>query len=884
MAALTKIRPPLDPWAPCELAVNLLCLAAGFPEFPVLVRERGMTMVRTLACIVLGVSLASLSGCSAGSASMDSRIATAAARTASGSVYGGQNPVSGATIQLWAVGTTGYGSAATPLIGATLTTSDGTGVVNSNANAGNANNTLSAGSFTISGDYICPTASTLVYLTAIGGNPGLGGTVNNSAIVMLAALGQCGTLNSATFISINEVITAGSIEVLSSFMSGGGSIGSPSDAVSLQAIANAFAEVSKVVNTSTGGALNGFPKLNTLANAVVPCVNSTGATSSNCVSLFTDATPSGGTAPTTVLGAILDVALNPTLNGTAIYNLSTANAPFQPALTSAPVLWNITTGGAAVSACGTSGGGDNVSGTVSYSGTKTGRIYLALINNNGCDSGTEGTSIASPGAFTIHGVPPGNYTLQAFMDTQGYGALNAADPTGVTGTIGIGVANGSGANVTLTDPATVTVTTTPGPMWVAATNNGVAVQYQAVKNSNGTETATSYTLQWSTSSSFASLAGNKTFPANGDGVDVWLVNGLTNGTVYYFRASGSSAGTATGPYSAVYGPVTIGPPTSGSTVSGAISFTGTATGPLYVGFYNQDNDTVPVYVQAIASPVSAQAFSLAVPNSASAVYIPFGVIDQNNNGIIDAGDITNVLYQGGPIAVTGAIANQNLTLPSGNAIARVTTQAIQSGSSTRYGLFFELTYERKLPVAVTMLNSYNADGASIDNGPLDIASCAVAQTNCGDGNQGFQIYFNFNSTAPTTGDTYLFNVTYSDGTSETIPVAISNVLTAFATNLAPQTGGSTSTTPTLTWTDPVCGACSTYTYAVYVNDPSGNQVWYVPNNGALVPGTTSVTWGVDPTDSTNIPPSLTLGTNYSWSVTVQDSNYNQATTVVNYQP
>ncbi len=79
----------------------------------------------------------------------------------SGSIFGGQQAVSGSRIQLYAVGTTGDGSTATPLITATLTTSDGTGVSNSNANAGNANNTLPAGSFTITGAYTCPSTINL---------------------------------------------------------------------------------------------------------------------------------------------------------------------------------------------------------------------------------------------------------------------------------------------------------------------------------------------------------------------------------------------------------------------------------------------------------------------------------------------------------------------------------------------------------------------------------------------------------------------------------------------------------------------------------------------------------------------------------------------------
>ncbi len=87
-----------------------------------------------------------------------------------GTVHGGQQPITGATIQLYAVGTTGYGSTATPLISATLTTSDGSSLLNSNANAGNANNTLPAGNFTITGDYTCPAGDPDVYIMSTGGN------------------------------------------------------------------------------------------------------------------------------------------------------------------------------------------------------------------------------------------------------------------------------------------------------------------------------------------------------------------------------------------------------------------------------------------------------------------------------------------------------------------------------------------------------------------------------------------------------------------------------------------------------------------------------------------------------------------------------------------
>ncbi len=68
-----------------------------------------------------------------------------------GFVHGGQQPIVGATIQLWAAGTSADQSAATPLISSVLTGS--------------------AGQFSITGLYTCPTIQSEVYLTATGGQP-----------------------------------------------------------------------------------------------------------------------------------------------------------------------------------------------------------------------------------------------------------------------------------------------------------------------------------------------------------------------------------------------------------------------------------------------------------------------------------------------------------------------------------------------------------------------------------------------------------------------------------------------------------------------------------------------------------------------------------------
>ena len=89
-----------------------------------------------------------------------------------GALHGGQQPISGASVQLYAVGRTGYGSSATPLLSSPVMTD-------------------ATGAFSITGDYTCPTSTSQLYIVATGGNPGLAPGTNNPAIAMMSALGPC---------------------------------------------------------------------------------------------------------------------------------------------------------------------------------------------------------------------------------------------------------------------------------------------------------------------------------------------------------------------------------------------------------------------------------------------------------------------------------------------------------------------------------------------------------------------------------------------------------------------------------------------------------------------------------------------------------------------
>jgi trimeric autotransporter adhesin len=244
-----------------------------------------------------------------------------------GLVHGGQQPIIGATIQLYSVGTTADGAASTPLL--------------SPAPVTDAN-----GNFNISGTYSCPSSSSLVYVVASGGNPGLASGTNNAAISLMAALGPCGNLTASTYIFINELTTLAAVYSLAPYMASASAIGSSS--TDTAALVNAFTLASEFVNTANGTAPGtGVPtgtvvpvaQINTIGDIFAPCIDSAGGTagdSTACGNLFALTTLTGSTAPTNTVAALLNLANNPAWNTASLYSLIPADAPFQPAQPQTP--------------------------------------------------------------------------------------------------------------------------------------------------------------------------------------------------------------------------------------------------------------------------------------------------------------------------------------------------------------------------------------------------------------------------------------------------------------------------------------------------------------------------------------------------------------------
>ena len=276
----------------------------------------------SIACTLL------LAGCG-----LDAHIASEPLEGAaiSGHIHGGQQPVVGAVVTLYAPGTNGYGSTPTPIVSTV---------------------SLAGGAFTLPRPYTCPADSGNVYIVATGGDPGLGAV--NPAIGLAALLGPCSALTADTTISINEVTTVAAAYALAPFAdvtADGTGIGTSAN--NLLGLNNAAGPATALVNTAAGTANVGVDpsiilptaEINTLANILAACVNSDGSltttsgsttTAAPCGTLFTLVKPKNGVAPVDTFQAAIQIARHPGHHAHGLFKLATATAPFQPVLSTAP--------------------------------------------------------------------------------------------------------------------------------------------------------------------------------------------------------------------------------------------------------------------------------------------------------------------------------------------------------------------------------------------------------------------------------------------------------------------------------------------------------------------------------------------------------------------
>lgn len=309
-------------------------------------------------------------------------------------VLAGTQPQIGASVQVYAAGKTGNGSAPTALLSTPLVTDP-------------------TGGFTLlSSAYTCPSATSIVYLVATGGKAGLTGTVNSGS-KMISSPGACSNLATMRNFVINEATTVASAYAFAQFMATGGNIGASS--TNLLGITLASGTLQSLVDT-TVGTMPGpnFPttgtapsaKINLMATLLNNCIASTGPTSAACTGLYSNAIV-GSTTPTNTLDAALNLVKNPATGMTALYTLASAvtTPAYSPIPATQPSDWTLY--------INFLGGGMNDPTAVSID--SAGRVWVANY-----------FSVAS--LFSNTGVPvlAGGVTGNYMLDSYG-GAVDATD-------------------------------------------------------------------------------------------------------------------------------------------------------------------------------------------------------------------------------------------------------------------------------------------------------------------------------------------------------------------------------------------------------------------------------------------------------------------------
>jgi hypothetical protein len=370
-----------------------------------------------------------------------------------GRVYGGEQPIVGASIQIYAAGSPltggGYGLGSVGLITGTLPVTD------------------SAGYFTLTGLYTLPSTASYLYLVSTGGSSGPGNPVNPE-IVLMSTINNCtgsstsAPLSSSLFIDMNEVSTISTVFALQQFMTppllsnlGIPGIGAPGNVAAYTALQDAFETAHSLVYLSYGTAVThnanwataatNAPTINTLADILVSCVNSNPTTSNACSNLFADATPAGAlsTATNTVQAAWY-IAQNPTLNVTTLFNLQPPSPPFL-GLASAPATFALPVATSA-SAC--------QAAPSLLTAANFNILGAATVTNTGPTIITGGNLGLYPGT-SVTGFPPGTIVAPAQEDvTDGAAAQAQADAaaayTYATGLTGGAVLPADLSNITLT--------------------------------------------------------------------------------------------------------------------------------------------------------------------------------------------------------------------------------------------------------------------------------------------------------------------------------------------------------------------------------------------------------------------------------------------------
>jgi hypothetical protein len=299
-----------------------------------------------------------------------------------------------------------------------------------------------------------------------------------------------------------------------------------------------------------------------------------------------------------------------------------------------------------------------VLGTINYTGSDTGNIYVDLFTNaNLSGNPAYDTEISTKGSYSITGINPGTYYAVAFMSTNGSTSYDSAiDPAGQYAgnpLILISGQNATGINITLLNPVGQVLSVSPSTGFSSSGNQGgpfsPSSTTYSVSNTGGG------TLTWSVS---ADQSWVTVSPANGTNSGIVTVsinsnaNSLTASPTPYTSTVTfiSNGGTITRQVSLAVNT----PPVSTATVSGSISYTGSKTGNIYIGLFTNSNlSGNPAYSTEISTPGS-----YSISNINPGTYYAAAFMSTNGSTSYDSAIDPAGQYTGNPITLT---SGQNLT-------------------------------------------------------------------------------------------------------------------------------------------------------------------------------------------------------------------------------
>ncbi len=491
-----------------------------------------------------------------------------------------------------------------------------------------------------------------------------------------------------------------------------------------------------------------------------------------------------------------------------------------------------------------------ITGSVSYSGSRSGRIYVRARRVGAPDAG-HGTSIAGPGPYVIRGVPPGEYRLTAYLDIVGNGRRTSMSPSAESAAFTVWSDDVPVGELSLLDaspPAAAPVVGNISPK-LSCADNAALVTWQAPLDARGVEIARKYYIQSGSSFPVVLL---RDIPARG-GIGRAIVKGPTAGLEYVAVGMVLDDQESPAPYAGPNG-CAFGGLVAGATVAGTAVISGVnPTGPLYL-ILTSSQDPLIGYVGSVSTP-PAGPVPYYIRHVQDGDYVLDAFIDMNDNGYPDAGDISLAGGAKPIVTVRNGIpaAGVDIALSPRNADARAVSIHEKFRGAETYKIGARVLGAVKAPVAATV------------EGPgVSAADIGASEDKAG------ALELEIEVPRPYAGDTYTLRVHYGDGSSDTFSSSVTGVVDAFPTPVSP-VGDYRSATfdiqPLFGWSppDPVPSPAE---YQVYVWSDDGSPVWH---SGGLVafrfPASQSFpNWGI------------TLGRHkeYVWAAALADTDGNEA--------